>query len=69
MSHQVPGQATWSRVKLPLDTDLESVLHFPHKWLRLGSEEGKLILLDLYLGETSPQEAKPLRGIYDRMSL
>ena len=41
MSHQVPGQATWRRVKLPLNTDLESVSHFPHKWLRLGSGEGK----------------------------
>lgn len=39
---------SWCRVKLPLDAGTESVLHFPHKWLQLRLEEGKLIL-DLYL--------------------
>ena len=40
-------------MKFTLDSDLLSVLYFPHKYLSLVLGEGKLVL-DLYLGETSP---------------
>ena len=38
-------------LEMSLDMDLGSALHFPHYWLRLGLEEGKLTL-DLYPEET-----------------
>lgn len=49
--------ATGSRVKLPLDTDLGSVEHFPHEMLRLGLGDGQL---ELYLGEFFSLERKML---------
>lgn len=41
-------------MKFTLDSDLWSVLYFPHECLGLVLGEGNLIL-GLYLGETSPQ--------------
>lgn len=45
---------TWSRLKLPLDADLRSVLRFPLLMVMVRIGGGKLIL-DLCIRETSPQ--------------
>lgn len=53
---------TWSRLKLPVDADLRSVLRFPLLMVMVRIGGGKLIL-DLCVRETSPQVGELKRSL------